>query len=590
MTKHLRWLIPGGIIAITTGVMFFYSQLESGNGLKEEEINKIKDRVTEAIREEDKENDLDKIERIKPTTFKLVLKKPVGEIIIRNSLKKAGYGEEDILSFIPVGQSAKKYSVNIRGLEDPERCPQILDAIAVELKNHLNLHEVSYNYDTPSPKYLLDDEKPEPIEPGLRMKVYVPVFSIRGDTIQIELRKFMTKEKFSNLIKKVESIKDDINWESICKLDTSAESFEVHLRFLNYEENSNSSKVNFYGICILINIVAGAWLVIDQKIIRKIKNIFSKEYKPVGNSTQTHINPQQSTCVSIKNDKGKIEMEVPKQIRYPKPNVLSPSRHPGSFDIKSTIIKCLNFKMVSEQETATVACGKINQWPVIIVSESVAEHINTTNTQKTIDNEENPAHIIIIEATQKYLNKKIEKFKDIDTVFECLKEAYDKGRIVLSEKNNHCKATLLIAFLYSFRGKNGDHQAFWFYAFKGDGAIVVINPARKINDKLVRTELLTPDQKIGDTVAAVSREYKTFPPMVGCMAYEPGDIMYVASDGMDEVTRTLLGDKKYRMHLASYLYNNLHEKLDNNVLISKLEGFQYKKDTVLGIIWTEKEV
>jgi len=91
-----------------------------------------------------------------------------------------------------------------------------------------------------------------------------------------------------------------------------------------------------------------------------------------------------------------------------------------------------------------------------------------------------------------------------------------------------------------------------------------------------------------ETTATVSRDGCIVPPIVGCLAYEPGDILYVASDGMHAVDDALYQDK--RTFLANHLYDTFGDNLTVSVLQDTLSSFQElcSDDAVLGLIWTKE--
>jgi len=228
-----------------------------------------------------------------------------------------------------------------------------------------------------------------------------------------------------------------------------------------------------------------------------------------------------------------------------------------------------------------IYCGKIlEKSPIVIVADGASGRIDKTNNE-VIEGGGGEAAEIVKEEVLKHLNNVLRSPRpNVQTILKHLRQAYEVSVTKLKEHDIPSKTTLLIAFLHEI-----GTEAYWFYAFEGDGAIVLMNPKRKMDGKLLRTELLMPGQKMF-TTATVSHEGLTIPPVVACMAYEVGDIIYLASDGMDAVDNALYRDKK--TFLANYIHDNLREKLDANFLNEKLLGFQFSDDAVLGLIWTSE--
>jgi hypothetical protein len=193
---------------------------------------------------------------------------------------------------------------------------------------------------------------------------------------------------------------------------------------------------------------------------------------------------------------------------------------------------------------------------------------------------------VVVEVARKYLTEALRRPESNPyAILKRLRQVYEVSVEKLMAQKISSATTLLIAFLYDV-GTSENSAIFWFYAFEGDGAIVLMNPQRKIDGKLIRTELLMPGQRMLAT-ATVSYEGLTVPPVVGCMAYEVGDVIYLASDGMDAVANVLFRDKK--TFLSNYLYDNLHDNFGGIFLNEKLLEFQFSDDAVLGLIQTVGE-
>jgi hypothetical protein len=100
-----------------------------------------------------------------------------------------------------------------------------------------------------------------------------------------------------------------------------------------------------------------------------------------------------------------------------------------------------------------------------------------------------------------------------------------------------------------------------------------------------RHRVSTP-QKSGDT-AVISGRGVTLPPIVGCIAYQPDDVVYVASDGMDLVEKDIMQNK--RIYLANYIHQTCGANLDFASLYAELNKFKFGDDATLGLIWTRRK-
>lgn len=369
-----------------------------------------------------------------------------------------------------------------------------------------------------------------------------------------------------------------------------------------------------------------------------------------------------------------------------------PPQYPIEFDMKICYGKCLEpfIKLYPGYGDDRIVCGLIShKWPFIILADGAGECIDPTTKKAIIGGGGQAAQVVVNEA-KVYLENNIKHNSNLNDISKYIEDAYRASAIKLDNNNISTATTLLIALLYEC---SNSKNLFWFYAYEGNGLIVLINPRRKINENLIHSELLYPGQEAGMT-AVVSRKGTTISPVIGCVAYEPGDIIYVASDGMYLLERTIsspgfrvdefmpllsikelceaINNDKYsiplkannntlewlnellrvpdffdifikihpnsklptdiielanrtelhrkkdfntltvdeeniikklnrlliesaytqktpkslKINISEYLYNNLYNKLDLNLLKSKLNSFQYNDDATLGLIWT----
>lgn len=269
---------------------FVSSSNEFGIRIKELNDEKIKEKLTEDIKGAlDKVGLFAGIDFLEPTVFNLKLQKPIEENSIRDILKTVGYGQEDLLSLMPVDQSAKKYSINVKGMEDAKKRLLLVNAVVDGLKNNLHFRDVhitlseitemvsTQDTDIISPKPFLNVEVSEAMEPALlsfelnrmgfqdvivkkqlqdseKMRSYklmiegsktilqdikqtvkeqisIPSVSIRDDAIQVELKEGITKKDFVATIEGIKPLKNDV--KSIYALDAPSQLFTVRVQPLS---------------------------------------------------------------------------------------------------------------------------------------------------------------------------------------------------------------------------------------------------------------------------------------------------------------------------------------------------------------------
>lgn len=259
---------------------------EFGVRIKELNDEKVKEKITGDIKGAlDKLGLFEGIDFVETRGFNLTLQRPIEEKSVLNIFKTAGYSEEDLISLIPVDQPAKKYSVNIRGLEDSKRRSLIANAVVDSLKNSLIFQEVnitlseitemmsSQDMNIAPPKPFLDVEISEPVEPELlnfelnRMGFYdvtvkqqqgsgrtrssrlriegsrttlqnikqtikgnisLPGISIRDEALHIELKEHVTKKDFTAIMAGIRPIRDAV--KSMYTLGAPAQLFAVHVQ------------------------------------------------------------------------------------------------------------------------------------------------------------------------------------------------------------------------------------------------------------------------------------------------------------------------------------------------------------------------
>jgi len=235
--------------------------------------------------------------------------------------------------------------------------------------------------------------------------------------------------------------------------------------------------------------------------------------------------------------------------------------------------------------------GRISdRWPTIIVADGATGSLDENN--EVVEGRGKEAASSIVEHVREQLNQKFGNKVTLPKALTYLQKVYDTAAEDLKSKNIYGSTTLLISILFQ---PSDDDTLVWLYAFVGDGAIVLFNPDRDINGRVIPSKVSTPNssrhrvstpQKSGDT-AVISGRGVTLPPIVGCIAYQPDDVVYVASDGMDLVEKDIMQNK--RIYLANYIHQTCGANLDFASLYAELNKFKFGDDATLGLIWTRRK-
>jgi len=221
-------------------------------------------------------------------------------------------------------------------------------------------------------------------------------------------------------------------------------------------------------------------------------------------------------------------------------------------------------------------CGR---WPVILLADgiSVQEDAATGNAVMGLGG---IAAQHAIEAARAYLERRCTQVRTLEEVLLCLEEMYPYMADAMSAASVFGATTFLAVILW--RSETTRDQ-FWCYSYEGDGYINLLPSKRTITGKVPTQRLLSP-QKIGQT-ASVSRRGTTIKPAVGCRAYEDGDIMYVASDGIAPLDGWLRVNSQTNSTLTKFITSNTNNIGRLAEILATCPDFG--DDASMGIIWRE---
>lgn len=207
-------------------------------------------------------------------------------------------------------------------------------------------------------------------------------------------------------------------------------------------------------------------------------------------------------------------------------------------------------------------------YPVVIVADGVSEVRGETNVSAITAQQASDAAL-------EYLDANWAQMASVDAVMLHLRGAFHHARRTLHQRDTPGATTLLVAMLW---WPDSEDAAYWCYAYEGDGFIGLVSPSRRL-DTILGTEQLLVEQRV-DQTATIRSAGMMVPPAVNCRAYETGEILYVASDGLLPLSRWV------REHNHETLSEILLRDWDKpDVLKRVARGCRnYDDDAVLGII------
>lgn len=157
--------------------------------------------------------------------------------------------------------------------------------------------------------------------------------------------------------------------------------------------------------------------------------------------------------------------------------------------------------------------------------------------------------------------------------------------------------TLIIGLLYTSRETQ---SPFWCYGYLGNGELVVLSPSRNLGNRIASTLLVTPHTNDETTITLpLSSSLRHFSPVIGLIPYQPGDVLYAASDGITAITKFLRLHKK--ITVGHYFWKSSFEQVQvgsipqlpdilndpslrtaGPIALSSV----LRDDTTIGVIWT----
>lgn len=237
-------------------------------------------------------------------------------------------------------------------------------------------------------------------------------------------------------------------------------------------------------------------------------------------------------------------------------------------------------------------CGLLaDRWPAVLVADGTTKEERHAGGPRY--GRGAAAAETAIAVAKQFLSQQLASASDLASTLKSVRTCFDAVSKELNRQEVEGHTTLLVCLLYELP-KSAGGDAYWCFAYEGDGHITVVSPKRELAGRPLCEYLLSPGQKLGFT-AAVSRRGCSVPPVVGCTRFEPGDIVYTGSDGLDEVIPPL---EARHVRLPSYVWESVRtssgERLRREPAADVLERafgeFTYQDDVVIGVITSEEQL
>ena len=231
--------------------------------------------------------------------------------------------------------------------------------------------------------------------------------------------------------------------------------------------------------------------------------------------------------------------------------------------LKTCYAACLEPFIYSLKGEDRIYSGLLaGRWPAIIVADGASSYILPDG--QVVSGGGARVAALACNYAKQFFDHHLESEVTLNGLTRLLKSVYLNIDKVLQRENSSELAdqkqpgatTLLIAFLYEPSYRNP--KPYWCYAYLGDGDIVLMNPERKIQGWVTEAYLSTPHTN-GEITITLPRteQYENFEPFIGCVPYQIGDILYVASDGLLAI-RKFIG-KHQKITFGNYLWKHSFE-------------------------------
>ncbi len=226
------------------------------------------------------------------------------------------------------------------------------------------------------------------------------------------------------------------------------------------------------------------------------------------------------------------------------------------------------------------------KYPCVILADGVSE---TVVNGQPIRGGGGQAAELACTSVQAYLNESLQTARSVEDATSSLNTAFERvNRELWLKLNNGVDADslpgstmLLTAFLFL----SGDMHN-WIYGYIGTGRIITINPNHLERNFPVETVLLDSSLTTSPTKTLPGKGLNH---IVATVMYRPGDILYAATDGFDEIASSLAREK--RISLGTHLWMTILQeniRIDKNLLLDDeyLGTSNSRDDASLGVIWT----
>lgn len=226
------------------------------------------------------------------------------------------------------------------------------------------------------------------------------------------------------------------------------------------------------------------------------------------------------------------------------------------------------------------------KYPAIVLADGVTE---TVLNGKAMRGGGGPAADLVCREVVQALNMDLRRVKSLEAAILTLNMVFDNANRKLKASNEKRiqdslppgSTMLLVAFLF------GSTSPSWVYGFIGTGRIVIINPKHVERNFPVETVLLDTSRLTNPTKTLPSVGHNH---VVASSLYRPGDILYAASDGFDDVADKLASTQ--RVSPGTYFWEQVIQRNKIDITSKLLESDEFLQsarsgdDVTLGLIWS----
>lgn len=227
--------------------------------------------------------------------------------------------------------------------------------------------------------------------------------------------------------------------------------------------------------------------------------------------------------------------------------------------------------------------GSIDKYPIGIIADGASSRL-AVGGGSTISGEGGTTAQEAVLGVLEKLNEQLKPGLDSIEVSKTLEAAFAKASQKIAAKQIKGATTLLVSLLYDHQAKDGSKVPFWHYAYVGDSRIRLLSPERNLDGFSIETRLMT-EQKF-DTTATVNGTDTSVAPVIGSVQWTRGDLMIMASDGVDGMDNELWEKERINLSYAAQEQGPVDGKFPQRLAKRLSKLYRLLDDGCIGVIAT----